>query len=216
MQKKYNIILADPPWSIAATAQIPSGRPNSRPYVAMRMVDIFSLPISEIAEKDSCLFLWATSPLIPEALFCMRSWGFEYKCVAFTWIKRNTKADSLFWGMGWWTRSNPEFCLLGTRGSPKRDAKNVHSVIDTKIEEHSKKPEEVKNKIVLLCGDKPRIELFARTKTVGWDVWGNEIESDIKIEDARAEHYRNASEHLTTAPCCSVEDSHIPEAGTSA
>lgn len=179
--RKYSIILADPPWSISATAQIPSGRPNSRPYVAMRMVDIFDLPVKEIAAPDCCLFLWATSPLIPEALYCMKSWGFEYKCVAFTWVKKNKNANTWFWGMGWWTRSNPEFCLLGIKGNPKRVAKNVHSVIDAKIAEHSHKPPEVREKIVALCGDIPRIELFARQKTPGWDVWGNEVESDIEL-----------------------------------
>jgi len=174
--KKYNIIYADPPWSISATQQIPSGRPNSRPYRAMRQVDIFDMKVNSISADDSCLFLWATSPLLPEAIHTMKSWGFEYKCVAFSWVKQNRKADSLFMGMGWWTRSNTEFCLLGTKGKPKRNAKNILSVVISKIEEHSKKPNEVRNKIVDLCGDLPRIELFAREKTDGWDSWGNEIE----------------------------------------
>ena len=177
----YNIIYADPPWSISATAQVPSGRPNSRPYVAMRMVDIFDLPVKGIAAKDSVLLLWATSPLIPEALYCMKSWGFEFKCFAFTWVKRNKKSDSWFWGMGWWTRSNPEFCLLGTRGNPKRVAANVHSVIDEPVGEHSKKPDEVRKRIVDLCGDLPRIELFARQRVAGWDVFGNEVEGSIRL-----------------------------------
>jgi len=177
----YNIIYADPPWSISATAQVPSGRPNSRPYVAMRMVDIFDLPVKDIAAKDSVLLLWATSPLIPEALYCMKSWGFEFKCFAFTWVKRNKKSDGWFWGMGWWTRSNPEFCLLGTRGNPKRVAANVHSVIDEPVGEHSKKPDIVRERIVELCGDLPRIELFARSQHQGWDVFGNEVEGSIRL-----------------------------------
>ena len=84
--------------------------------------------------------------------------------------------------MGWWTRSNPEYCLLGMKGSPKREAKNVHSIIDTPIESHSKKPDEVRQRIVELCGDLPRVELFARQITEGWDVWGNEVKSDIEIK----------------------------------
>lgn len=174
-EKKYQIIYADPPWSIQTTSQVPSGRPNSRPYFAMRQIDIYSLPVSDIADKNSCLFLWATSPLLPEALFTMKQWRFEFKCVAFTWVKKNKKSDSWFWGMGWWTRSNPEFLLLGTKGTPKRAAKNILSVIDTPIQEHSKKPECIREKIVQLCGDLPRIELFARQRTEGWDVWGNEV-----------------------------------------
>ena len=181
-QMKYEIIYADPPWSISATAQIPSGRPNERPYVAMRMVDIFSLPVRKIAEKDSCLFLWATSPLFPEALFCMNQWGFEYKCVAFTWVKRNKKSSGWFWGMGWWTRSNPEFCILGTKGNPKRLSASVHSVIDSPVSRHSEKPECCKDRILELCGNKKRIELFARNESNGWDVWGDEVKSSIALD----------------------------------
>ena len=81
--------------------------------------------------------------------------------------------------MGYWTRANAEFCVLATKGKPKRMAKNVHQVIISHIEEHSKKPDEARRRIVRLMGDLPRIELFARQKSAGWDVWGNEVESDI-------------------------------------
>ena len=179
--KKYKTILADPPWSIQTTSQVPSGRPNTRPYVAMRQCEIYDLPVSDISDKDCVCFLWATSPLLPEALYTLKSWGFEFKTVAFTWVKKNKKSDSWFWGMGWWTRSNPEYCLLGMKGRPKRLSAKVHSVIDSRIEQHSKKPDIVRDKIVELCGDIPRIELFARKKTDGWDVWGNEVDSDINL-----------------------------------
>ena len=173
--KKYNIIYADPPWAIQTIAQIPSGRPNSRPYRAMRMVDIFKLPVGNISEENTILFLWATAPLLPEALYTINCWGFEYKTVGFTWVKKNKVSDSWFFGMGGWTRSNPEYCLLATKGDPKREAKNILSVIDSRIEQHSKKPDIVRERIVELCGDLPRIELFAREKADGWDVWGNEV-----------------------------------------
>ena len=177
----YSIIYADPPWSYQTFKQVPAGRPNSQPYSAMRMVDIFELPVKDISNKDAVLFMWATSPLLPEALHCMKMWGFDFKCVAFTWVKRNKKSDGWFWGMGWWTRSNPEYCLLGVRGNPKRIAANVHSVIDEPVGEHSKKPDEVRNRIVELCGDLPRIELFARQRVAGWDVFGNEVEGSIRL-----------------------------------
>ena len=162
-------------------ANIPSGRPNSRPYKAMRQIDIFELPVKKIVNKDCILFLWATAPLLPEALHTMKCWGFDFKTVGFTWIKKNKKAGTNFWGMGWWTRSNPEFCLIGVKGSPKRISAKVHSVIEAKIMEHSRKPKEVLDKIVELVGDIPRIELFAREKTEGWDAWGNEVKSDIDL-----------------------------------
>lgn len=110
-----------------------------------------------------------------------------YKTIAFVWIKQNKKANSLFWGMGYWTRSNAEFCILATRGSPKRQSARVHQVIVSHIEEHSKKPQEARERIVQLMGDVPRIELFARQKTPGWDVWGNEVESDIEMESRKEE-----------------------------
>src|SRR5690606_14474161 len=90
VSKKYNIIYADPAWSIQTTSQVPSGRPNSMPYRAMRMCDIFDLPVKDITADDCVLFLWATAPLIPEAIYTMKAWGFEYKTIAFTWVKRNT------------------------------------------------------------------------------------------------------------------------------
>jgi N6-adenosine-specific RNA methylase IME4 len=114
-------------------------------------------------------------PCLPEGIDLIKKWGFEYKTVAFVWTKKNKKADSLFWGMGYWTRANSELCLLATKGNIKRIAKNVHQVVQTPIREHSQKPDEVRDRIVQLMGDLPRIELFARQKTDGWDVWGNEI-----------------------------------------
>ena len=184
MTKKYQVIYADPPWSIQTTSQVPSGRPGARPYIAMRQVDIFNLPIKEIADDNCVLLLWATAPLLPEALYLIKAWGFEYKSVAFTWVKRNKKSDGWFWGMGWWTRSNPEYCLLATKGTPKRNEKNVHSVVDARVMEHSKKPDSVAEDIVRLCGDVPRVELFARQQREGWDVWGNEVECTAELPSA--------------------------------
>jgi N6-adenosine-specific RNA methylase IME4 len=103
------------------------------------------------------------------------SWGFEYKTVAFTWVKKNKKSDSWFWGMGNWTRANAEVCLLATKGKPKRISAAVHSIISTPVRKHSQKPDEARDRIVQLLGDLPRIELFAREETAGWDVWGDEI-----------------------------------------
>jgi site-specific DNA-methyltransferase (adenine-specific) len=94
--------------------------------------------------------------------------------VAFTWIKEN-QSDGYFTGMGYWTRANPEMCLLATRGKPKRISKSVKQLVVDVRREHSRKPDCVRNRIVELCGDLPRIELFARQKVDGWDNWGNEI-----------------------------------------
>ena len=176
MEDKYSIIYADPPWNYTATGQsIPCRNKEGQPYVAMRMIDIFDYKIPD-TNKDCILFMWATAPLMPEALYTMKSWGFEYKTIAFTWIKKNKKQqDTNFWGMGSWTRSNPEYCLLGVKGKPKAISHSVHSVIESPIEEHSKKPDIVRDKIVELCGDFKRVELFARKKCDGWDSLGNQL-----------------------------------------
>jgi N6-adenosine-specific RNA methylase IME4 len=145
---------------------------------------IDNLPVKNIADKNCVLFLWVTMPKLNECWDLITNWGFEYKTVAFTWVKKNKIQPSWFWGMGRWTRANAELCLLATKGKPKRISASVHSIIDTPIQKHSQKPNEVKDRIISLVGDLPRIELFARSKTDGWDVWGNEVESDIILDIA--------------------------------
>jgi N6-adenosine-specific RNA methylase IME4 len=173
--KKYQIIYADPPWSYKDKA-LAGNRGAGCKYNVMESKEIAELPIQEISEKDCILFIWVTMPKLNECFDLIKVWGFEYKTCAFTWVKKNKKADSWFWGMGSWTRANAEICLLATKGKPKRISAGVHSIIDTPIEEHSKKPNEARNRIIKLCGDIPRIELFARQKVDGWDCWGDEVE----------------------------------------
>lgn len=177
--KKYGIIYADPPWHYRVYSKKGAGRSAESHYPTMTIEEIQALPVSELADKDCALFMWITFPLLKESLSVLSAWGFKFKTIAFVWIKQNRKSDSLFWGMGYWTRANAEFCVLATKGKPKRMAKNVHQVIISHIEEHSKKPDEARRRIVRIMGDLPRIELFARQKSAGWDVWGNEVESDI-------------------------------------
>lgn len=181
MNKKYNIIYADPPWQYKTYSKKGAGRSAESHYPTMPIKDICNLPVSQIAADDCTLFLWATFPNLQEALQVITAWGFEFKTVGFTWIKLNKKSDSLFWGMGYWTRSNAEICIIATKGKPRRQSASVHQVIISHIEEHSKKPNETRNRIVQLMGDLPRIELFARQKIEGWEAWGNEIDSDIEF-----------------------------------
>lgn len=141
----------------------------------MDVKDICNLPVKRIADDNCILFMWVTFPKLNECFDVIKAWGFEYKTVAFVWIKENKKSNSLFWGMGRWTRSNAEICLLATKGKPKRLSAGVHQVIISKIREHSRKPDETRDRIIELCGDLPRIELFARQQFDGWDAFGNEI-----------------------------------------
>lgn len=175
----YQIIYADPPWKYDQKGLQGAAEHH---YSTMSEEDICRLPVEQIAAKDSLLFLWATFPQLPAALRVISAWGFHYKTVAFLWLKKNRKADSWFFGLGFWTRGNAEVCLLATRGHPKRASNKVHQFIISPIEAHSKKPDIVRDKIVELAGDVPRIELFVRQVTPGWDVWGNEVTSSISLE----------------------------------
>ena len=179
--KKYQVIYADPPWQFKNYNDKTARKWVGQQYELMNIKDISQLPIQEISDKNCALFMWAVYPSLPKAFEIIKSWGFQYKTVAFTWVKKNKIKDSWFWGMGYWTRSNAEICLLATKGHPQKISSSVHSIIDTPIEGHSKKPDEVRKRIVEIFGDLPRIELFAREKTEGWDVWGNEVESDIAL-----------------------------------
>jgi len=179
--KKYKIIYADPPWSYTDKAAAGS-RGASFKYDVLDTMGISLLPISDLAADDSVCFMWATMPMLPDAFEVMKAWGFKYKTVAFVWVKTNKKADSDFFGMGNWTRANAEIVLLGVKGKPKRVSASIRQVLRSPIMRHSQKPDEIRTRIVDLMGDVPRVELFAREKASGWDSWGNEIESDLKIE----------------------------------
>jgi len=171
--KKYNIIYADPPWHYDKRNE--GNRNVQQKYSTLSFEQIYNLPVQNISENDCVLFLWVTYPKLPQCLQTVSKWGFEYKTCAFTWVKKNKIKPTWFMGMGRWTRANSEICLIATKGKPKRISASVHSVVDTPIERHSKKPDCVRDRIVDLCGDLPRIELFAREQAKGWDVWGNEV-----------------------------------------
>ena len=172
-RKKYAVIYADPPWQYRNKGVQGAAEKH---YRTMALTAIKSLPVQDIAAEDCVLFLWATFPCLPDALEVIRAWGFEYKTLGFCWVKRNRKSTGWFWGLGNWTRSNAEVCLLATRGDPKRISARVHSIIDAPVGRHSEKPQEASGRIVELMGDLPRIELFARQRTPGWDVWGVEVD----------------------------------------
>jgi N6-adenosine-specific RNA methylase IME4 len=182
--KKYQIIYADPPWHFKVYSDKGhNDRYRGCPYPVMGKGDIERLPIKDLTDRNCILFLWATYPNLLEAFSVITAWGFIFKTVGFTWVKQNPLGNGYHFGLGYWTRANPEICLLATRGNPKRVDCNVANLIISPRRKHSQKPNEVRNRIVQLMGDIPRIELFAREKTEGWDVWGNEVESDISLEE---------------------------------
>lgn len=170
--KKYSIIYADPPWSYNDKG---CNGAAAKHYNTMSPEELRRLPIKDIAEKDCILFMWATYPKINEALQLISAWGFQYKTVAFQWIKQNKSGKGFFFGLGRYTRGNSEPCLIAVKGKPHRVSAGVRQLVVSPIGIHSRKPPEVRDKIVELMGDLPRIELFAREIVPGWDCWGNEI-----------------------------------------
>ncbi|HET8908688.1 MAG TPA: MT-A70 family methyltransferase [Ktedonobacterales bacterium] len=169
---KYSVILADPAWDYKAWNPKTSQRYVGNQYQTMTPYAINALPVGDLAASNCALFLWATMPTLPQAFDTMSAWGFVYKTCAFTWVK-TTRAGKPSMGMGFYTRSNAELCLLGIRGTMKRKDKGVAQVIMAPRREHSRKPDEVYERIMRLF-DGPYLEMFARQRWPEWSVWGNQ------------------------------------------
>jgi len=184
--KKYQIIYADPPWQFKNYNDDTASNWVGNHYQTQTTEDICKLNIQSITNDNCVLLIWGTWPRLPDCLEVIKRWGFIYKTVGFTWFKTN-KNESFFIGMGYWSRSNSEYCLLATKGHPKRIDAGVSQVISFPRMRHSEKPPIVRDKIVELLGGLPRIELFARQRIEGWDAWGDELqEAGVRIKGESA------------------------------
>lgn len=179
--KKYNIIYADPPWAYLWGKGKDGGHfAPEKHYQTMEVDEICKLNVKKIADKNCALLMWATMPTLPDAIRVIKEWGFKYKTCAFTWVKTRKDGQPLA-GMGSYTKSNAELCLLAMRGHIKSVDKTVPQIVMAQRMGHSVKPTQVRDKIVQLFGDIPRVELFARQAAEGWDCLGNEIDGqDIR------------------------------------
>lgn len=172
----YNLLHIDPPWGFENWSEKGEGRNPNQHYETMGWEEIAALPVGELARGDCACFLWCVDPLLDKAFDVLRAWGFRYTTVAFTWAKQSSAGTAWHMGTGYYTRANPETCLLGMMGSlPRRDA-GVRQLIVEPIREHSQKPDRIADDIVRLFGDLPRAELFARTRRKNWDCWGLEVD----------------------------------------
>jgi len=199
MMKKYQIIYADPPWEYKNKRKFlnkqmqknvtePINQGVCR-YPSMTIEQIKSLDISSFADKNCALFLWTTTPYLEKAFEVIKSWGFTYKTIGFIWLKtwqgKIEKPLEFYmnsvYGMNYYTKLQFELCLLAIKGSMKPISHSISGQVIAKRTKHSQKPNNVRNRITELFGGLPRIELFAREKTPGWDVWGNEVKSDIDL-----------------------------------
>lgn len=178
--KKYDIIYADPPWKYNSKANHKTRFRGGAcgHYELMKMSDIEALPVTKIANNNCVLFLWTTFPYLVEQIKLFEKWGFKYKTLGFSWIKTNPKKGDPFFGVGYYAKSNCEVCLMGIKGKMKPICNRISSCVIAPRREHSRKPDEVRERIVKLFGDLPRIELFARQYAEGWDCWGNEAPED--------------------------------------
>ena len=168
---KFQVIYADPPWEYWGGGY----KNQSQHYDVMNYKEIMDIPIQDIAADNCILFLWATSPAFPQALELLEAWGFKYSTIGFVWVKSKKDKTGFAFGCGYWTRANAEYCLIATKGHIERKDAGISQIIYEPKEEHSKKPDIVREKIVQLVGELPRIELFARGKAPkGWENWGNE------------------------------------------
>lgn len=200
---KYGAIYADPPWGFTmfnSVRAVPCR--GDQPYPTMTTDDLCAMPVVERAAEDAVLFCWITWPMLLDGLRVIEAWGFTYKTCGFCWVKGNSLPlfpedfrDKM--GLGFWTRANSEVCLLATRGKPKRLNADVRQVVQAPLREHSRKPDEIRQRIERLVAG-PYLEMFARTHAPGWDVWGNETTKFAAVA-ARASDFRATGEnHGTT------------------
>jgi N6-adenosine-specific RNA methylase IME4 len=183
----FGAIYADPPWGFQ-TWSGPEKKVASRgtvaPYQTMEMSDLAALPVADLAAPDCCLFMWIVWPTLPDALRLIEAWGFTYKTCAFCWLKADqyrlfALEEDVRMGLGYWTRSNSEVCLLATRGKPKRVDNSVRQGIIEPIRQHSRKPDCAAARVEQLVAG-PYLELFARTQRPGWTVWGNQTDKFVE------------------------------------
>jgi N6-adenosine-specific RNA methylase IME4 len=195
--KKYQVILADPPWNFETYSEKGEGRNANQHYPTQGIEWIKSLPIKKLADSRCALFMWVTDTHLEQGFDVLKAWGFKYKTVGFYWAKINKSAKKeainvekdFFMGMGYYGRANPEQCFIGTNNdeveqallataakAPTRQDAGVRKLIVDYRREHSRKPDDTHARIKRLFGDVPRIELFAREGKPGWDVWGNQVE----------------------------------------
>jgi N6-adenosine-specific RNA methylase IME4 len=183
--KKYNVIYADPPWKFGS--QKTGGNMNSgaaQKYPVMKTTDIAMMPVEQLCADDCLLVMWYVGAMPEDALAVCKAWGFRLMNMnGFVWNKL-TKTGKPFFGMGYATRAGSESALIGVKGKLGNLIKDrgVRAVISAPVGRHSEKPDDFRRAIVRMCGNAPRLEMFARIQYDGWDVFGNQVDNSIEIE----------------------------------
>jgi N6-adenosine-specific RNA methylase IME4 len=175
----YQVLYADPPWDYAGREQHNTKTSNKSVkdhYPTMTLTAMKALKIKEVCDKDCLLFMWSSSPHLEQALELMKSWEFDFKTVAFVWEKQKTNP-------GYYTMSQCELCLVGKRGKfpAARGSRKERQFLSEMRGKHSAKPTEIRDRIVRMFPTQKKLELFARDKKDGWDVFGDEVEGGITL-----------------------------------
>lgn len=169
----YSALLVDPPWRFSNYSTKGEAKNPVAHYACMSLDDIAALPVHQLAAPDCAMLMWATAPLLPDAIELMRRWGFTFKSAG-AWAKQSSTGEKWTFGTGYCFRSAAEFFLLGTIGKPKVRSRSVRNLIVAPIREHSRKPDE-QYEIVEQLFEGPYCEVFSRSTRPGWDSWGNEV-----------------------------------------
>ena len=178
---RYGVIVADPPWQYQRTGV--RGAAETQ-YPTMAVEEIRGLPIADLAADNAVLYLWATWPLLPEAMSVIDSWGFRF-VTGFPWVKiEGTPQMDLFgalrvkpqFGVGWWIRGCSEAVLIARKGDVSPPGESFVGLLSDTMQ-HSRKPENIYDLAERHPG--PYLELFARRPRAGWTVWGNEVDGDL-------------------------------------
>ena len=183
--KKYQIIYADPPWSYYNDSDAPQNCTTVKgvrrpPYSVLSSKSIMHLPVQSISADTCILFIWTTDYHLEKCMQVIEHWGFVYKTIGFVWTKKTKQGTPVCFTGAYTMKSGIELCLLATKGKNVHKLvkkHNVRALFEGRREAHSKKPDEIRKRIVQLMGNLPRIELFARQKTEGWNMWGDEVEN---------------------------------------
>jgi N6-adenosine-specific RNA methylase IME4 len=170
----YGVLLADPPWyfrNFSAKGEVKNPVAH---YACMDAEALKALPVNHLAAEDCAMFMWATAPMLPDAIELLKVWGFTFKSAG-SWAKQSSTGAKWAFGTGYCFRSAAEFYLLGTRGKPKVRSRSVRNLIVAPVREHSRKPTALHENAEALF-ECPYCELFAREARQGWSAWGNDVD----------------------------------------
>lgn len=178
IKERFGAILIDPPWRFTnRTGKMAPEHRRLRRYPTMSFDEIAALPVGDLGEDQSHLYLWCPNALLKEGLAIMEAWGFSYK-TNIVWYKVRKDGGPDGRGVGFYFRNVTELLLFGVKGRLRtlKPGRTQVNLIQTRKEEHSKKPDEIYD-IIEGCSPGPYLELFARMPREGWTQWGDEIET---------------------------------------